>query len=101
MQLLRLPDTDVWYKTYRMRNDARFFYQFAVDDPNFPFVGDRPTRYPTKFQADPLNPRKYGRFKPDIFSIVELPKAKKSALTTREPDIPKDVRSEERRVGKE
>ena len=91
MQLLRLPDTDVWYKTYRMRNDARFFYQFAVDDPDFPFVGNGPTRYPTKFQADPLNPRKYDRFKPNIFSIVELPKAKKSAWTTREPDIPKGI----------
>ena len=91
MQLLRLPVTDVWYKTYRLRNDARFFYQFVVDDPNFPFVGDGPTKYPTKFQADPLNPRQYTRFKPNIFSVVELPKAKKSAWTTRDPNIPKGV----------
>jgi enterochelin esterase-like enzyme len=89
MQLLRLLDTDVWYKTYRMRNDAHFFYQFAVNDPNFPFVGDGPTKYPTKFQADPLNRRQYSRFKPNVFSVVELPKAKKSAWTTREPDTPK------------
>ena len=91
MQLFRLADTDVWYKTYRMRNDARFLYQFAVDDPNFPFVGDGPTRYPTKFQTDPLNPRQYNRFKPNIFSVVELPKAKKSPWTTRDPDIPKGL----------
>jgi enterochelin esterase-like enzyme len=91
MLLLRLPGTDVWYKTYRIRNDARFFYQFAVDDPNFPFVGDGPTKYPSKFQPDPLNPRRYDRFKPNIFSIVELPNAKKSAWVTREPNIPKGV----------
>lgn len=59
MQLVRLLDTDVWYKTYRMGNDARFFYQFCVDDPNYPFVAEETTKYPTKFQPDPLNPRQY------------------------------------------
>jgi len=75
IQLTRLPATDVWYKTYRMRNDARFLYQFSVDDPDFPFVSDGEPKYPTKFQPDPLNPRQYDRLKPRIFSVVELPNA--------------------------
>jgi hypothetical protein len=91
MQLVRLLDTDVWYKTYRMRNDARFFYQFSVDDPNFPFVTTETTRYPTKFQPDPLNSRRYDRFKPNIFSIVELPMALPVHWTTRQSDVPKEL----------
>lgn len=91
MQLVRLLNTDVWYKTYRMRNDARFFYQFSVDDPNFPFVAYEIVRYQTKFQSDPLNPRQYDRFKPNVFSIVELPKALPARWTTRQPDVPKGV----------
>lgn len=91
MQLVRLLDSDVWYRTYRMRNDAHFFYRFSVDDPNFPFVADNPTRYPTKFQPDPLNLRQYDRFKPNIFSIVELPKAPPARWTTRQSDVPKGV----------
>ena len=35
--LTRLGSTDVWYKIYRMPNDARFLYQLSVDDPSFPF----------------------------------------------------------------
>ena len=91
MLLVRLPDTDVWYKTYRMGNDARFFYQFAVDDPNFPFVAEETTQYPTRFQPDPLNPRKYERFKPNVFSIVELPKSPSLELTVRKADVPKGL----------
>jgi Enterochelin esterase, N-terminal len=33
MQLMRLGTTDVWFKTMRLRDDARFLYQFSVDDP--------------------------------------------------------------------
>ncbi|HJZ79949.1 MAG TPA: alpha/beta hydrolase-fold protein, partial [Pyrinomonadaceae bacterium] len=91
MTLVRLLNTDVWYKTFRMRDDARFFYQFSVDDPAFPFVTGETTRYPTKFQPDPLNPRRYDRLKPNIFSVVELPKAPSLELTVRQPDLPKGV----------
>src|SRR6185437_9677379 len=65
--LTRLLSTDVWYKTYQMPNDARFFYQLSVDDPSFPFEGEAETEYPTKFQSDPLNPRQYDFANPNIF----------------------------------
>ncbi len=89
MLLVRLGATDVWYKTMRMRDDARFLYQFCVDDPTFPFVADEEMKYPTKFEPDPLNPRKYERMKPRIFSVVELPNAASLELTVRKPEVPK------------
>jgi len=91
MQLTRLPATDVWYKTYRMRDDARFLYQYCVDDPNFPFVSEEETKYPTKFQPDPLNPRQYDRLKPRIFSVVELPNAPSLQITERRTEVPKGL----------
>ena len=89
--LTRLASTDVWYKTYQMPNDARFLYQFSIDDPNFPFEGEAETKYPTRFQSDPLNPRRYDFTKPDIFSIVELPAAPSLELSTPNPAVPHGV----------
>ena len=31
-QFARLPGTDVWYRTYRLRDDARFTYQLSPND---------------------------------------------------------------------
>ena len=85
--LTRLLDTDIWYKTYRMRNDARFLYQFSVNDPNFPFEGSAETKYPTNSQPDLLNPHRWGA----MHSLVELPAAPPLTWSTREPDVPKGV----------
>lgn len=89
--LTRLLNTDVWHKTYLMPNDARFLYQFSIDDPNFPFEGEAETRFPTRFQPDPLNPRRYDFTKPEIFSIVELPAAPSLELSTPDPAVPHGV----------
>ncbi len=32
-QLTHLEGTDLWYRTYRIRSDARFYYSFSVNDP--------------------------------------------------------------------
>jgi hypothetical protein len=85
--LTRLLSTDVWYKTYQIPIDARFLYQLSVDDPSFPFEGEAETKYPTKFQSDPLNPRQYDFAKPNIFSIVELPAAPSLELSTSNPAV--------------
>lgn len=85
--LTRLLDTDIWYKTYLMRNDARFLYQFSVNDPDFPFEGDAETKYPTNSQPDPLNPHRWGA----MHSLVELPGAPPLTWSTRQPDVPKGV----------
>src|SRR5262245_17383723 len=37
-QMTRLPDTDVWFKTYRMRGDARFVYALSINDSLVPLT---------------------------------------------------------------
>ena len=91
LTLTRLTATDIWYKTYRMPNDARFLYQFSVNDPDFPFEGETETKYPTRLQPDPLNPRRYDYAKPVILSVVELPAAPSLELSTPNPDVPRGV----------
>ena len=89
MQMTRLADTDLWYRTYRVRNDARFSYQLSANDSLLPFANEARAKQPTKLQHDPLNPRQYDFFKPRIYSIVELPVAPSLALINRSPDVPK------------
>ena len=81
----RLGDSDVWYRTERIPNDARFLYSFQVD---------RPAAWPTdpaKAEAafkqylprpDPLNPcTEYDA------SVLELPDAPPQPWATRVPGM--------------
>ena len=36
IQMTRLAGTDIWFKTFKVRNDARFTYQFSVNDSLIP-----------------------------------------------------------------
>lgn len=89
LQMTRLADTDLWYKTYRVRDDARFAYRLSVNDSLLPFGTEARGKQPTKFQPDPLNPRQYDFFKPTIYSVVELSTAPSLTWITRPPDVPK------------
>jgi enterochelin esterase family protein len=60
-QMARLRDTDLWFKTYRVRNDARFSYRFLVNPRPIP---DAPTL------------------------SVELPGAPQQTWITRLPNVP-------------
>ncbi len=61
-QMLHLAGTNVWYKTYRVRNDARFTYNLSPNDPLQSFddvKGDEQMRKRlAMLQVDPLNPRR-------------------------------------------
>jgi hypothetical protein len=61
-RMLHLEHTNIWYKTYRVRNDARFAYNLSPNDSlqSFDAVkGDEAMRNRlTMLQADPLNPRR-------------------------------------------
>lgn len=83
--LSRFRDTDIWAKTYRIADDARFFYRFSVNDANFPFEGDAGIKYPEKYQLDPLNPNNWRK----QFSLVELPDAPPMDLSRPQPSVPK------------
>src|ERR1044071_2514314 len=70
--LSRLPGTDVWFRTYRVRSDARFTYRFSVNDSLVPSEEEKdPATREAKFQPDPLNPRHVSG--PTSDSLVELP----------------------------
>src|SRR6185503_7569748 len=53
--MVRLLDTDLWYKTFRLPKGARFTYQFATNLPD-PKEWRGITRFAGALQNDPLNP---------------------------------------------
>ncbi len=61
-QMIHLAGTDVWYKTYRVRNDARFAYDLSPNDSLQSFddvKGDVQMRKRlAMLRLDPLNPRR-------------------------------------------
>jgi enterochelin esterase family protein len=85
----QMPGTDVWYLTYRMRNDARMAYRLAPNDSLVPFENE-PNFHArmSGFQRDPLNPKSFeygGNMKA---SLLELPEAPSEQWIYARPDIP-------------
>lgn len=73
----RLPDTNVWYKTYRLRSDLRAAYSLSPNDSLVPYhkVEDWLDRVKT-WQPDPLNPNPISvPEQPKPLSTFELPDA--------------------------
>src|SRR5262249_31214521 len=55
-EMTRIPRTDVWYRTYDVRNDARFTYALSENDPLISFIAsDRKSNS----KPDPLNARRF------------------------------------------
>lgn len=81
-QMLHLSGSDLWYKTYRVRNDARFSYNVSPNDPltsiNDVKGDDAMRRRLAMLQVDPLNPHRspttFGAYDAEA-SYVELPNA--------------------------
>jgi enterochelin esterase-like enzyme len=69
-QMIHLADTDVWYLTYEIRNDARFSYGLSPNDSLKSLVD--PNRDSLVFKRDPLNARQLSEA---FSSYVELPAA--------------------------
>jgi len=98
-QMTHLPGTDVWYKTYEVRNDARFTYSFSLNDPlTTPRDLESAMRMP-RYSAplrDQLNPHTFvypGRGnvpfgEEEKESVVELSRTPKQPWTVRRPDLP-------------
>jgi enterochelin esterase-like enzyme len=90
-QLKRLRDTDLWHRTYRIRDDARCGYLFAVNDPPVP-LDDIPEQKEVvkrllTFKPDPLNPKRDASqflFAP---SVLELPDAPPQPWAKKRDDI--------------
>lgn len=82
--LIRLPESDLWYKTYRLRSDMRTGYWLSLNDPLIPLreIQNMQAHW-SRYQLDPLNPRTHTYPKDDeflddkdsTFSLLELPDA--------------------------
>lgn len=79
--LARLPGADVWFKTYRLPNDTRESYQFAMGEEN---------------RTDPLNSREFVfpgdpeiPFTGWVSSMFELPAAPPQPWITAQPSVPR------------
>jgi enterochelin esterase-like enzyme len=90
--LQNLSGTDVWYKTYRMRNDARMSYRFAVNDTLVPF--DREPNFFARmktWRTDPGNPRQFDVGMGITASVLELPGAPSDKWTRKSETAPQGL----------
>jgi len=92
--MVRLLDTDLWYKTFQFQKGARFIYQLATNLPD-PKEWGGVIRFANAMRNDPLNPLQYveraNEFNPyevSTFSALELPSAKPQVWTIVQPKVP-------------
>lgn len=74
--LLRLDDTDVWYRTHRLPVDAEFSYMFSINPPDEYAIGYAATAQKSlqaTLVADPLNPLQYRILTGPVQSIARMP----------------------------
>jgi enterochelin esterase-like enzyme len=97
-QMTQVKDTDIWYKTAKVPNDARFTYQFSVNDPRLPFADPYAwNQFKVFLLNDPLNARNFVLPKDEDvpgdqaseISLVEMPDALKSSSTIERETIKK------------
>jgi len=85
--LARLLDTDLWYRTERLPNDARFTYSFFLNlDKPRPGDKDAMQKLFTQLRRDPFNPRTF--VSPPNSAIVELPAAPPQPWLKRASSLP-------------
>lgn len=91
-KLRQMPGTDLWYKSYRVRKDARFTYAFSINDSLVPLEELKPgdmkalMQRISTFKADPLNPKKFPGFTP---SLLEMPDAPPQPYVTEQASVTK------------
>lgn len=69
-QMTKLPDSDVWYRTLRMRSDIHGSYRLLPNDTFEPYAGPDQEKRFAKLMLDPLNPN---RVMPARFPRIEQP----------------------------
>lgn len=94
--LVPLPNSDLWYRTYRLRSDLRTGYWLSLNDPLIPLreIKDMGTHW-SRYQLDPFNPRTHTYPKDDetpddedfLFSLLELPDVSTQPWITPRPDV--------------
>lgn len=87
-KMTQLPATNLWYLTYRMRNDARMAYRFSPNDSLVPFEAE--TNFfarMSNFQRDPFNPKTFDYGGNMKASVLELPGAPSDQTIYPRPEI--------------
>lgn len=104
-KLERLPQTDLWYLSRRMRSDARFAYSFSVNDSLVPLAQATPAEEEARWNAlvaDPQNRR--SALDPQA-SLAELPDAPEQPWIVPHPENPagrlEESTFESKRLGNE
>lgn len=97
--LTRLPDTDLWYHTERIQNDARFAYWFNINRPlTLPraddLVGQVKVMNSCPNRSDPLNPHEIALQGMSVASLLELPSAPSQAWAERVAGVPEGTLKE-------
>ena len=98
--MAHLEGSDVWYKSYRLRRDARFEYLVSANDSLTPFSVQEPTDeggWMASLRPDPLNPHKLVEPKDQEFpgsreyvsSVIELPGAPPQPFVASRPGVSK------------
>ncbi len=91
--LARLLDTDLWFRTYKIRSDARFTYSLSPNDSLVPFRDLKPgdmkamVQRVSTFKPDPFNPHKMSQGLLTS-SLAELPDAPPQPYTIKRADAP-------------
>jgi enterochelin esterase family protein len=88
--LVLLAGTDLWYRTERIPNDARFLYSFQINWPeirlqDFRSQGIEPPVFIRRL--DPLNPRE-AMLGSELHSLLEMPAAPPEPWRKRLPGVP-------------
>jgi enterochelin esterase family protein len=84
-QFALLPGTDLWYRTERIPNDARFAYIFRIncDEAGPEAYAGRSKDAPLLVsRLDPLNPREVTLGKAVLLSLLEMPAAARALAQT-------------------
>jgi len=92
--MIRLPNTDVWFKTRRLRNDARFIYALSINDSLVPLAKvdskdpEAIKQRLSTLKSDPLNKSRRILDSLPYASLVELPGAPSQLWANRQADAP-------------
>lgn len=99
-RMLRLNETDVWYKTLKVNRHKRFLYRLAINAPHLPvdtglLTPDLLLLLDAATEPDPLNPKRWAvrGDDPDApqhqgFSVVEMPEAPVQPWLERRQGVP-------------
>jgi enterochelin esterase-like enzyme len=92
--MARLLDTDLWYKTFRLQEGARFVYRLATNLPD-PKEWTSLGRFVSAMRIDPLNPLQFAEranelnpYEVTFYAAAELPSAESQFWSVARPKVP-------------